>query len=285
MKEFLLREEIMVTFPSLGLKFNIDRVAFNILGIDIYWYAILIVSAILISFLILKINNKRCNIEYKDILDLSIFLIPISIICARLYYVIFDLEYFLKNPSQIFNIRDGGLAIYGGIIGGIITCYIFCKKRNISFLDLLDYLVPCLALGQAIGRWGNFINIEAHGDQTDNLFRMGIIENGQYIEVHPTFLYESICTFVIFIILMVMTKKRKFAGELTFIYLILYSFVRFFIEGLRTDSLMLFSLRISQVLSLVIFVLSCIMLIINIIKIRNMSKNIEKNNTKLLQKK
>lgn len=276
MKEFLLRGEIMVTFPSLGLKFNIDRVAFNILGIDIYWYAILIVSAILISFLILKINNKRCNIEYKDILDLSIFLIPISIICARLYYVIFDLEYFLKNPNQIFNIRDGGLAIYGGIIGGIITCYVFCKKRNISFLDLLDYLVPCLALGQAIGRWGNFINIEAHGVQTDNLFRMGIIENGQYIEVHPTFLYESICTFVIFIILMVMTKKRKFAGELTFIYLILYSFVRFFIEGLRTDSLMLFSLRISQVLSLVIFVLSCIMLITNITKLRKMSKNGEK---------
>lgn len=275
----------MVTFPGLGLEFNIDRVAFNIFGIDIYWYAILIVSAILIAFLILKINNKKCNIEYKDILDLSIFLIPISIICARLYYVIFDLEYFLENPNQIFNIRDGGLAIYGGIIGGVITCYVFCKKRNIRFLDLLDYLVPCLALGQAIGRWGNFINIEAHGVQTDNLFRMGIIENGHYIEVHPTFLYESICTFLIFIILMFMTKRRKFAGELTYIYLILYSFVRFFIEGLRTDSLMLFSLRISQVLSLVIFVFSCIMLIINIIKIRNMSKNAEKNNTKLLQKK
>lgn len=274
----------MVTFPGLGLEFNIDRVAFNIFGIDIYWYAILIVSAILIAFLILKINNKKCNIEYKDILDLSIFLIPISIICARLYYVIFDLEYFLENPNQIFNIRDGGLAIYGGIIGGAITCYVFCKKRNIRFLDLLDYLVPCLALGQAIGRWGNFINIEAHGVQTDNLFRMGIIENGHYIEVHPTFLYESICTFLIFIILMFMTKRRKFAGELTYIYLILYSFVRFFIEGLRTDSLMLFSLRISQVLSLVIFVFSCIMLIINIIKLRKMSKNEEKRITKILQK-
>ena len=274
----------MVTFPGLGLEFNIDRVAFNIFGIDIYWYAILIVSAILIAFLILKINNKKCNIEYKDILDLSIFLIPISIICARLYYVIFDLEYFLENPSQIFNIRDGGLAIYGGIIGGVITCYVFCKKRNIRFLELLDYLVPCLALGQAIGRWGNFVNIEAHGVQTDNLFRMGIIENGHYIEVHPTFLYESICTFLIFIILMFMTKRRKFAGELTYIYLILYSFVRFFIEGLRTDSLMLFSLRISQVLSLVIFVFSCIMLIINITKLRKMSKNEEKRITKILQK-
>ena len=121
--------------------------------------------------------------------------------------------------------------------------------------------------------------------QTDNLFRMGIIENGHYIEVHPTFLYESICTFLIFIILMFMTKRRKFEGELTYIYLILYSFERFFVEGLRTDSLMLFNFRISQVLSLVIFVYSCIMLIINIIKIRNMSKNAEKNNTKLLQKK
>ena len=207
----------MVTFPSLGLEFNINRVAFSIFEIDIYWYAILIVSAILIAFLILKINDKKCNIDYKDILDLSIFLIPISIICARLYYVVFDLDYFLKNPSQIFNIRDGGLAIYGGIIGGVITCYIFCKKKNIKFLDLLDYLVPCLALGQAIGRWGNFVNVEAYGTKTDNFFRMGILENGKYIEVHPTFLYESISTFIIFIILMFMTKRRKFAGELTYI--------------------------------------------------------------------
>ena len=272
----------MVTFPGLGIELNVNRVVFNIFGIDIYWYAILIVSAILISFVILKMNDKKCNVEYKNILDLSIFLIPISIICARLYYVIFDLDYFLKNPNQIFNIRDGGLAIYGGIIGGVITCYVFCKKRNIKFLDLLDYLVPCLALGQAIGRWGNFINIEAYGEQTNNLVRMGIIENGKYIEVHPTFLYELICTFLIFILLMFMTKRRKFSGELTYIYLFIYSFIRFFIEGLRTDSLMLYNLRISQVLSLVIFVLTCLMLIINIKRQRKMSKKQEKCITKIL---
>ena len=132
------------------------------------------------------------GIKFEDIIDLLIFLIPISIISARLYYVLFDLNYFIKNPMQIFNIRTGGLAIYGGIIGGIITCIVFCKKRKINILDLLDYLAPALALGQAIGRWGNFANIEAYGVETTLPWRMGIYEANKYVEVHPTFLYESI---------------------------------------------------------------------------------------------
>ena len=155
---------------------------------------------------------------------------------------------------QMFNIRTGGLAIYGGIIGGIITCIIFCKKRKIKVLDLLDYMAPALALGQAIGRWGNFVNIEAYGAKTSLPWRMGIYEAGKYIEVHPTFLYESIATFIIFLVLMKVGKNRKFSGELTYIYCIMYGFERLIVEGLRTDSLMLGPIRISQLVSLIILV-------------------------------
>ena len=152
-----------------------------------------------------------------------IYLIPISIISARIYYIIFKLEYFLTQPLQMLNLRNGGLAIYGGIIGGVITCYIFCKKRNIHVLDLLDFIAPILALGQAVGRWGNFFNVEAYGTQTTNLFRMGILENGIYKEVHPTFLYESTVTILLFIILLFLQKKRKFKRR-NYIYLFNYLF-------------------------------------------------------------
>ena len=136
----------IVSIPLLNLKMQISKIAFSIGNIDIYWYAIFIVLAILISLIICKIKNGKFGIKFDDLIDLSIFVIPISIICARLYYVIFNINYYIANPMQIFNLRNGGLAIYGGIIGGLITCYIFCKKRKIDLLDLLDYIAPCLAL-------------------------------------------------------------------------------------------------------------------------------------------
>lgn len=261
-----------VIFPSINLELNIKRVAFSIFGIDIYWYGIIIALAIMIALLILKLQDGKFGIEFNTILDLAIYLIPISLICARIYYVLFNLQQYTNNPLKIFNLRDGGMAIYGGIIGGLITCIIFCKKRKIKILNMLDYIVPVLALGQAIGRWGNFINIEAHGTETNSIFRMGIIENGTYMEVHPTFLYESIITFFLAILLLNIkdsekikkdSKKqliRKYPGQVTFIYLIVYSFARFFIEGIRTDSLMLFNFRISQILSMAIFVVFCLIL-------------------------
>ena len=261
-----------VIFPSINLELNIKRVAFSIFGIDIYWYGIIIALAIMIALLILKLQDDKFEIEFNTILDLAIYLIPISLICARIYYVLFNLQQYTNNPLKIFNLRDGGMAIYGGIIGGLITCIIFCKKRKIKILNMLDYIVPVLALGQAIGRWGNFINIEAHGTETNSIFRMGIIENGTYMEVHPTFLYESIITFFLAILLLNIkdsekikkdSKKqliRKYPGQVTFIYLIVYSFARFFIEGIRTDSLMLFNFRISQILSMAIFVVFCLIL-------------------------
>lgn len=171
-----------------------------------------------LGFIILKLREGLYGIQFQDILDLSLWLIPISILSARAYYVLFKLDYFLANLLQIWQIRNGGLAIYGGVIGGAITCYVFCKKRNIPILNMLDYLVPVLALGQAIGRWGNFFNIEAYGIETNNFLRMGILENGIYKEVHPTFLYESTVTYLLCIFLFLLQKKRKFQRR-NYIYL------------------------------------------------------------------
>lgn len=135
-----------ISFPLLDLELQISRIAFSIGNIDIYWYAILMVFSFVISLIIFKIKDGKFGIKFNDILDLSIFVIPISIISARLYYIVFNANYYISNTIQIFNLRSGGLAIYGGIIGGVITCYVFCKKRKINLLDLLDYIVPCLVL-------------------------------------------------------------------------------------------------------------------------------------------
>lgn len=143
-----------ITFPGLNISLLIDRVAFQIGGIEIYWYAILIVSAFIIALLLCKKDDGKYQIRFDDILNLFVLIIPISIICARLYYIVFKLDYYIQNPLQIFNIRNGGLAIYGGIIGGIITCIIFCKKRNIKLLNLLDYIVPGLALRSSNRKMG-----------------------------------------------------------------------------------------------------------------------------------
>ena len=246
----------IVKFPAINLVLNIKKVAFTLFGLEIYWYSVLIISAMIIALLIYKKRNGLYGIKFNDILDLVIYLIPISIVCARVYYVLFNLKYYMLNPIEIINTRNGGIAIYGGIIGGIITCIIFCKKRKINLLDLIDYIVPALALGQAIGRWGNFINIEAYGKKTSIFLRMGIYEAGKYIEVHPTFLYESITCLAIFVVLIILKNKRQFKGQIALIYLSIYSFERAIVEGLRIDSLMLGNVRVSQILSILILIFS-----------------------------
>ncbi|MBP3502125.1 MAG: prolipoprotein diacylglyceryl transferase [Clostridia bacterium] len=237
------------------------KVAFSFMGIDIYWYAILITSAIAIGFLWAKLNNGKYNIKYDDVLDLSLVMIPIAIICARLYYVLFNLNYYLSNPIEILNFRNGGIAIYGALIGGILTIIIFCRKRKLNILNLMDYLSPIIPLGQAIGRWGNYINIEAYGSETNLPLKMEIIEDGITKYVHPTFLYESVGNFILFFLLLKISKNRKFSGQIVSLYLIGYSFIRFFVEGLRTDSLMLNNIRISQLLSIVVFIIVVILYI------------------------
>ena len=156
----------------------------------------------------------------------------------------------------MLNIKDGGLAIYGGILGGALTAYLFCKKRKISFLSLADYIIPYVSLGQAIGRWGNFVNAEAYGGVTNLPWKMGIHTATGIQYVHPTFLYESIADFLIFLLLIKLSKNRKYEGQLLFTYMLTYSFIRFFIEGLRADSLMLGPFRISQIVSGILFVIA-----------------------------
>ena len=233
-----------------------DKVAFTIFGIDIMWYGILMATGIMVaSFIALK-EAKRVGINEDYILDLAIFAIPIGLLGARLYYVLFNLDYYLSNPSQILNFRGGGMAIHGALIAGVLTGYIFCKVKKINFLQMADIVLLGAPLAQAIGRWGNFINQEAHGGPTD--LPWGIMVNGE--KVHPTFLYESIWNLIVFLILFfIIRKNKKYNGQVLFTYFGLYSLGRFFIEGLRTDSLMFGPFRVAQLVSLA-FIISSILL-------------------------
>ena len=222
-------------------------------------YAICIVIGIIVAAILCNISKEKFENKFENILDIGIFSLFFGIIGARIYFIIFNLEYYLNNIKEVFNFRDGGLAIYGGLITGILTAIIICKIKKIDILNVLDYVIPFVALAQAIGRWGNFFNVEAYGYETDIFLRMGIFTSDGYIEVHPTFLYESICTILIFFILRKLQKNRKFKGEIFLLYCILYSGIRFFIEGLRIDSLMFYNFRISQILSIIIFLISIIM--------------------------
>ncbi|MGL5650346.1 MAG: prolipoprotein diacylglyceryl transferase [Paraclostridium sp.] len=223
-----------------------DRIAFTIFGIDVMWYGILMATGMILGTLIALKEAKRVGIKEDDILDLAIIAIPVGLISARLYYVIFNWEYYSNNPSQIFNFRGGGMAIHGALIGGVLAGYIFSRYKKIKFLKLADTVILGMPLAQAIGRWGNFINKEAHGGPTN--LPWGIMVDG--VKVHPTFLYESIWDFGIFIFLCIFRKKKSYEGQIIVLYAILYSLGRFFIEGLRTDSLMIGPLRMAQVISL-----------------------------------
>lgn len=224
-----------------------DRVAFSIFGIDVMWYGILMALGMIIGTLLAIKEGKRVGIKEDDILDLAIVAIPSGLIGARLYYVIFNWDYYSQNISQILNFRGGGMAIHGALIGGILAGYLFSRYKKMSFFKLADTVIIGVPLAQAIGRWGNFINQEAHGGPTN--LPWGIMVNGE--KVHPTFLYESIWNIGIFIFLWIFRKKKQYEGEVIVLYTILYSLGRFFIEGLRTDSLMIGPFRMAQVISLV----------------------------------
>lgn len=265
----------VIKFPGLGLELNINKIFLSFGNVNIYWYGFLIVLAFLVGLLLLKKLSKESNYNFENILELFILIVPVSIICARLYYILFNLDYYLSDMNRIFSITTGGLAIYGGIIGGVIVSFIYTKIKKINFIKLLDMLVIALPLGQAIGRWGNFFNVEAYGSVTNFIFRMGILENGNYIEVHPTFLYESLICLFIFGILYFTRKKEKFTGENVCIYFLLYGLSRTFIEGLRTDSLMIGPLKVSQIISILLVIISSVIIIYN--KNKNKSKNNQKD--------
>ena len=225
-----------------------NPVAFEIFGLSIRWYGILISLGMILGAFVAMRRAKKENISEERILDLVLVAIPAAIIGARLYYVIFNWEYYGGDLLRILNTREGGLAIHGGVIAGITAGYFFCKYHKLSFRKLADICAPSIILGQAIGRWGNYINQEAFGRPTN--LPWGIVVDG--IKVHPTFLYESIWNFAVFFLLLRYDARKKFEGELLVLYGVLYSVGRFFIEGLRTDSLMVGPFRTAQVISILI---------------------------------
>ena len=267
-----------ISFPGLGIgPFHIDKAAFTIFGKDIAWYGILITFGMILCVLYANyVATRREKLKSDDIIDLAFYIIIFGVIGARLYYVLFELDSyivtsgtFLQNVAQSFvriiGIWNGGLAIYGGIIAGLITAYLFARKRKIPFLKLFDMLGATVLIGQIIGRWGNFVNMEAHGGETTLPWRMGLLTSysgtipadgvwDREVYVHPTFLYESLWNLVGFVILNALYKKKKFDGEIFGGYCIWYGFGRMLIEGLRTDSLMLGPIRVSQLVGFVSFV-------------------------------
>lgn len=229
-----------------------DPVAFTIFGIEVRWYGVFIASAVIIGTILALREAKRRGIQEDTLIDFLLFAIPAAIVGARIHYVIFSWDFYKDNPIEILNLRGGGLAIHGAIIGGVITAIIFSRVRKISFWKIADIVAPSLILGQAIGRWGNYANNEAHGGPTD--LPWGIIIDG--VKVHPTFLYESIWNFLVFIFLVWFSRKKSKAdGEVFSLYIILYSIARLFIEGLRTDSLMFGPIRVAQLISLVLIII------------------------------
>lgn len=256
--------ENIVKFPALNLEFKIGRIAIpsKVIGIDIYWYAIIIASGILLAFLYCSKEAKRQGMDKDLFIDILLWGIPAGIIGGRLYYVIFKWDYYSKNLGEIFAIRDGGLAIYGAIIFAVLAVYIYTKKNKISTLKVFDIGAIGLLIGQAVGRWGNFFNQEAFGGNTSLLWGMTSEKISSYLEmlksrginidpslpVHPTFLYESLWNFTGIIIFNYIIKRKRFDGQVFFGYIIWYGFGRMLIESLRTDSLYFLGFRISQII-------------------------------------
>ena len=267
----------IISFPGLGIEgFEVNPVAFSIFGFDIMWYGIIITLAMVAGFFIARHNAKFEKIKTDDVLDLAIFLIIFSMIGARLYYVLMKLENY-HSLWEVLDVRKGGLAIFGGVGAGALTVFIVSKVKKIAPGKMYDMVAPGLILGQTIGRWGNFMNAEAHGGETELPWRMGIQYAGSAVTkyYHPTFLYESLWNLIGFALMMIFYKKKKFNGQHAIFYMIWYGFGRFFIEGLRTDSLYFMksvfgeTIRVSQVVGAVIFVIGVISMIIGLARAKD----------------
>jgi phosphatidylglycerol:prolipoprotein diacylglycerol transferase len=264
----------------------INPVAFSLGPIAVHWYGIIIgLGLALALYLAIKEENRR-GFKKDTFADLMIWAIPIAIISARLYYVIFEFGYYAQHPGDILQIWNGGLAIHGALIGAVITTYIFAKKRKISFWKIVDIAAPSIILGQAIGRWGNFINQEAHGGEVtrsflENLQLPDFIINQMNIDgiyYHPTFLYESIWNLAGFVLLLLLRRVNFRRGELFLTYVIWYSVGRFVVEGLRTDSLMLGSLRMAQTISIALVIGALAILIYRRKMNQSEARYLDKNN-------
>ena len=272
--------DMQIFFPNLGIFLENIGKNFNVFGFEIAFYGCTMATGIIVGYLMAAREAKSTGQNPDDYLDMLLYAVFFAIIGARLYYVIFKWDYYGQNLMQIFNLRQGGLAIYGGIIGAFTTVYFFAKKRKLSFAQMLDTACPGLAAGQVIGRWGNFFNREAFGGYTDGLFAMQLpvsavrsgeiteqmwenleVINGiEFIQVHPTFLYEGMWNVGVIIFLYLYRKHKKFQGELVLWYLVLYGVGRFWVESLRTDQLLIpgIGFPISQLLGAVMAVVGLI---------------------------
>ena len=232
------------------------------------WYSVLIVTGILLSLILCSREEKRIGLPKDTVIDLALWVVPFGIVGARLYYVLFSWPYFAGDPLSILYIWEGGLAIYGGVIGGLIAILIFARTKHLNPFRLTDMIVPALSLAQGIGRWGNYFNMEAYGaaitDPALQFFPMGVLipVNGEYVWHMATFFYESAWDLMVFSLLwFVVRKGAATPGTVTLWYMLLYGLGRFVIEGLRTDSLMTGGLRISQVLSALLVIAASAILI------------------------
>ena len=282
----------VVSFPGLNLEFTLNRVAVEIFGRPIYWYGVIITTGLMLAVFLCIRWGKRFGIAEEQVLDMMLFAVPIALIAVRAYYVIFNLDFYRRTDgtldwAAIFRYSDGGLAIYGAIISSAIVLLVFCRVRKISFLAFADLGVHGLFIGQLIGRWGNFMNVEAYGGVTALPWRMcsesiaaqmlskGYVDQAGYeailtgnLGVHPTFFYESLWNFVGLILVYFLGKKRKFDGQCFLFYVFWYGLGRAIIEGMRTDSLYFFGLelfgvpiRTSQMLAAVSALVALVVLV------------------------
>ena len=241
-----------ISFPGLGIQLSVDRIAFRVFGVPIYWYGILIGLGMVLAILYGVKRAKQVGLSQDDLMNMILLSVPAAIICARAYYVIFSWEQYADNWLSIFDIRSGGIAIYGAIIGVVLVLVTYCKRKKLSFGMVLDVLAIGLLIGQTVGRWGNFVNGEAFGASCTLPWAMTICQGEWTIAelVHPTFLYESLWNGIGILVLLFYRKFHTFPGEEFCGYLIWYGLGRAWIEGLRADSLYIGVFRVSQLLAI-----------------------------------
>lgn len=281
-----------IAFPNLGIYLKDVPKTISVFGFQIAFYGMIIAIGVLLGFTMASREGDRLGHPKDFWWDFSIPAIVFSVIGARIYYVAFSWDMYKGNLKEIFNIRHGGLAIYGAVIAGFLTSYIFCRIKKVSYLSAVDAAVFGLLVGQIIGRWGNFMNREAFGGYTNGLFAMRlpieavrqsdisadiaahIVEGTNYIQVHPTFLYESFLNLCLFIIMLLYRKHKRFDGEMALLYLGGYGIIRFFVEGLRTDQLQIGTtgIAVSQMLGLGLFAVSVIVAVIMHIRVSKKAK-------------
>lgn len=283
-----------ISFPNLGIYLENVGKSITVFGFEIAYYGMIIGIGVVAGILMAVYEAKRTKQDPDTYYDLAMYAVVLSIIGARIYYVIFSWDSYKDDPLSIFNIRQGGLAIYGGVITAIIVVFVFARVKKLSFGQMTDTAGLGLILGQIIGRWGNFFNREAFGEYTDNLLamrlpldavrssdvtelmreHMEVIDGISYIQVHPTFLYESLWNLAVLVGLLLWRKHKKFQGEIFLLYLLGYGVGRFWIEGLRTDQLLIpgMELPVSQVLAVVLVVVSTFTIVLLRKKVRKLSE-------------